>query len=284
MSTRKSLVLHGLALGLLYFGALPMMPNIGIGPFEAINPHAVFKLTLIILAIIYISHVLMASAHHYHAFLLSGFLGGFSSSTATVLAMAHLSKEQPSITDNAASAAVASNVATYIQMAVLIWLISPTLLASLAIPFLVGATVATAMALLVHQKVGQMPALELGDISLLASIKKTLFILLLISTMLVLIAYAKHSFGHQGVNLAAFFSGLVDGHASAISIAELVAKGVMPLHNAGVPVLIGLTSNTLVRAALSSVSRSKRFTLTVAGTLLSAVLLTWLTFFAIHGH
>jgi uncharacterized membrane protein (DUF4010 family) len=282
LSIKNEFILQCLAMLFIFFGLLPMVPDIAIGPYSAINPHDIAKLTLVIIIITVVGNLLLTKARLKHAFLLTGFFGGFTSSTATVIAMANFAKQEPALLQGAAAAASASNIATFIQMSILISLINSQLFLLLLLPLTAGAMVATMTSLLIYRKAHGANINNVDEVSLLSTIKRSVLIVLMLSIMLVMIAYAKERLGHQGVNVAAFLSGLVDGHASAISISELASLGIMPITSACVPVLIGLSSNAIMRTLFSILSKSRSFTLQVGGSLLLSVLVTWMIFLAMQ--
>lgn len=279
---KKELLTQCLVLFAIYFGLLPLVPDVQVGPYSAINPHDIAKLTLAIIIISVVGNLLLTTARLKHVFLLTGFLGGFTSSTATVIAMANFAKQEPTLLQGAAAAASASNIATFIQMSILISLINPQLFLLLLLPLSAGAMVATSTSLFIYRKAGGTHLHHVDEVNLLSTIKRSVLIVLMLSIMLVMIAYAKEILGHQGVNVAAFLSGLVDGHASAISISELATLGIMPISSASAPVLIGLSSNAIMRTLFSILSKSRPFALQVGGSLLLSVLVTWLVFLAMQ--
>jgi len=282
MCMKIGLLTQCLVLFAVYLGLLPLVPDIQLGPYSAINPHDIAKLTLAIIIISVVGNLLLTTARLKHAFLLTGFLGGFTSSTATVIAMANFAKQEPALLQGAAAAACASNIATFIQMSILISLINPQLFLLLLLPLSAGAMVATITSLLIYRKAVGTELHHVDEVSLLSTIKRSVLIVLMLSIMLMMIAYAKEKLGHQGVNVAAFLSGLVDGHASAISISELASLGIMPITSASAPVLIGLSSNAIMRTLFSIFSKSRPFALQVGGSLLLSVLVTWLAFLALQ--
>jgi uncharacterized membrane protein (DUF4010 family) len=104
-----------LVLGALALVILPLVPDKGIGPFEAFNPFTAWRLVVI---------VGLASAAGYVAqrmlgpglgLPLAGFFGGFVSSVATVAAMRSRAAD-PRVLRPAVAGAVLSNIATLVQL------------------------------------------------------------------------------------------------------------------------------------------------------------------------
>src|SRR5665647_1924373 len=66
-------------------------------------------------------------------------------------------------------------------------------------------------------------------------------------------------FGENGIILAAALAGFVDTHSAAISVASLVASGKMTPADAVLPILAGLSTNTLSKLVLAGTSGGRSF-------------------------
>ncbi len=276
MSIKTNILLQSLIFIGLYTFILPLFPDKAVGPYLALNPHDIAKLTFTIMLITSASHFITQITHSHNIILLTGFLGGFSSSTATIVAMASLAKQQTAMENNAAAAAIASSIATYIQVAILIGLVSPAILSALAVPLLAGVGVSIAGCWLVYRGGRRQKMAQTKTFAIWTSLKQGLLLVLILSGMMVFIAALQQRMGHQGLNLASLLSGLVDGHASAIAASEMVVLKKISIEQALIPILIGLTSNTVMRSLLSSISQRRMFILPVAGVLLLANVSAWL--------
>jgi uncharacterized membrane protein (DUF4010 family) len=72
-----------------------------------------------------------------------------------------------------------------------------------------------------------------------------------VSVVLLLSAGLTTWFGLRGTLLAATVSGLVDAHATAASVASLVAANKLLVEEALWAILAGLTTNTLMKAIVA---------------------------------
>jgi uncharacterized membrane protein (DUF4010 family) len=77
------------------------------------------------------------------------------------------------------------------------------------------------------------------------------------------------------VILATALAGFVDTHAAAISVASLVAEGRLHAVDAVVPILAGLSTNTLSKIFVAAVSGGRRFALGVIPALIVVALAAW---------
>jgi uncharacterized membrane protein (DUF4010 family) len=86
-------------------------------------------------------------------------------------------------------------------------------------------------------------------------------------------------FGDKGILVAAAISGLADAHATAVSSASLVASGKITAQTACLPVLIGLTTNTLTKSVLAFTSGNRPFARRIVPGLLLVLVAAWVGFY-----
>ena len=112
------------------------------------------------------------------------------------------------------------------------------------------------------------------------SLKTALAFGSILALILVISAGLQERFGGAGVLLAAVVAGLVDTHAAAISVATLVASGKVTPQDAVLPILAGLTSNTLTKIIMAATSGGWAFALRVLPGLILVALAAWIGTFA----
>ena len=78
------------------FVALPVLPNRGYGPYDALNPYELWLMTIAIAGVSFIGYVAVKIAGTRYGPLIAGVAGGLVSSTATTLDLARKSKATPS--------------------------------------------------------------------------------------------------------------------------------------------------------------------------------------------
>jgi len=98
---------------------------------------------------------------------------------------------------------------------------------------------------------------------------------LTLSSILVASAALREWFGETGVIVAAALAGFVDTHSAAISVASLVASGKMTAADAVLPVLAGLSTNTISKMFLAGISGRRAFALRVIPGLIVVALAAW---------
>jgi uncharacterized membrane protein (DUF4010 family) len=107
----------------------------------------VVRFVVMIMAVGAMGHMGRRLLGSQYGLAVSGLAGGFVSSTATIYAMAKLSKQDAAQLRGAAAGAVLSTVATMVQLSLALWLLLPGLFVILLWPLLAGAAAAALYAL-----------------------------------------------------------------------------------------------------------------------------------------
>ncbi|MBP6879169.1 MAG: MgtC/SapB family protein [Phenylobacterium sp.] len=267
--------------GLLLAGAtlvvLPLLPDRAMGPYQALNPRAVWLVVILLLAISAAGHVAIRTLGVRFGLPLAGLAGGFVSSTATIGAMSARAGKTPSLLAGAVAGAVLSTVATIAQLAVLLAALSPPTLRAMAAPLACAGLAAGAYgALFTLKAFRQPPDEEHADPGQAFSLTSALTFAGMLAVILVVSAALSDRFGGAGAAVGAAAAGLVDAHAAAISMASLVASGHMDPRAAVLPILLGLTSNTLTKVVFALSGGQRAFVWRVVPGLLLVAAAAWL--------
>jgi uncharacterized membrane protein (DUF4010 family) len=254
---------------------LPLVPDRQMGPYLALNPHSIWIVIVLIMGISAAGYVAVRLFGSRFGLPLSGALSGFISSTATIGAMGARASKSGDLLAGCVAGAVLSTVATIAQTALVVAATSMPTLSSLSVPLLLagGAAVSygAAFTLLAFRHAGRDAAQTGGAFSL----KTALTFGSILAVILVVSAGLQESLGESGVLLAAVVAGLVDTHAAAISVASLVVSGKVTPQEAIVPILAGLTSNTLTKIIIAGTSGGWGFAIRVIPGLVIVALAAW---------
>jgi uncharacterized membrane protein (DUF4010 family) len=229
---------------------LPLAPDRFMGPFDAINPHSIVQLIVMVMAISAFGYVALRTLGPRFGLPLAGFAAGFVSSTATVHSMGARARQHPMAVGSAAAGAALSSVATTLQMAFVVALVQPNLLNSLWLPLGFGGVTAGlyAAALLIQSSQSVPPEPETGrafDLNMAAGFAA------LVSALVMLSAALNAWLGASGLLFGAALTGLFDAHATAASAASLMAANKITSAQAVGPILVGLSANTLMKAVVA---------------------------------
>src|SRR5215467_13831880 len=104
---------------LIFAGAtlvvLPLVPDRPMGPYGALNPHSIWILVILIMAIGGAGYIAIRTVGARYGLPVAGFASGFVSSTATIGAMGARAARTREVLEAAAAGAVLSTVATIVQ-------------------------------------------------------------------------------------------------------------------------------------------------------------------------
>jgi uncharacterized membrane protein (DUF4010 family) len=107
------------------------------------------------------------------------------------------------------------------------------------------------------------------------SISTALLFASILSCILVASAALQDLFGENGIILAAALAGFVDTHSAAISVASLVVSGKITANDAILPILAGLSTNTISKMVFAATSGGRSFAIRVIPGLIIVALAAW---------
>ncbi len=255
---------------------LPLTPNRYLGPFGAINPRTIWKIVILMISISAGGYIAVRFVGARFGLPVAGFASGFVSSTATIGAMGERAAHEPALARPAVAGAVLSNVATVIEMALVLAAISPPVLRLLRLPLIAAGIVATAYGALLMLLSARHRVSQHSHPGRAFSLKTALGLGGTIAVVLLLSAALNVWFGERGVLVAAAIAGFADTHSAAVSVASLVAANKMAAREGVVPILAGLTTNTISKVVFASVAGGRRFAAQVVPGLVLMIAATWL--------
>ncbi len=266
-------VTDGLVFAVATLIVWPQLPDRYIGPFAALNPHSLWFLVILMMAIGACGHAAARAMGARFGLPLTGLASGFVSSTATIGVMAALVKRAPASMNAAVAGAVFSTLATFIQLSVLLAALSRATLLLLAPALAAGAVVAALYALAFALRGGREEvAAEPGRAF---SLGTALGLAALIAVMLIGSAALRAWAGEAGVMAGALVAGFADAHSPVISIASLVAGMKLAPSEAVLPILTAVTSNTVSKLVMARGVGSQGFLLRIAPGVVAPVAAAW---------
>lgn len=240
------------------FVVLPVLPDRGFGPYEALNPRLVWLMTIVIAGVSFVGYVAVKAFGERYGPLIAGLAGGLVSSTAATVDLARRAKAAVSLRMLLAGALAASAV-MFVRVGIVVALFGPSLLDRLAGP-LAAAAVVTATAALVSGT--REPGAD-GEVA--ASIfrnplelRAVLGFAALLALVLVLSKGLTAALGGEGGVALAAVAGIADVDAITLSMTE-IATGAVERTYAAVAILVAVTSNSLSKSALALAVGGFRF-------------------------
>ena len=259
---------------------LPLVPDRHIGPYDAINPRSAWTIVVLMLAIGAAGHVAIRAMGPRFGLAAAGLASGFVSSTATIGSMGERVRGNPALLVPAAAGAVLSTVATILQMAVILAAASIDTLRALALPLLCAGAAAVAYGLLFTLRAASHDTPGNTDHGRAFSPGTALLFALAISGVTLISAALVDWLGTAGLIAAAAVTGFADAHATTASAGSLVSSGTITTAEAALPVLLGLTTNTVSKIVVAFAGGGRLFAMQVVPGLLLTVAAAWLGWLA----
>ena len=255
---------------------LPLIPDRHIGLFEAINPRTTWTIVVLMLGIGAAGHIALRALGPRFGLAIVGFASGFVSSAATIGSMGTRARNHPELLRAAASGAVLSTVATVVQMAAVLAATSLDMLRALALPLTGFGLVAVCYGALFMFRNPALPSSAEQDPGRAFSFSTALLFALSITAVVFASAAIVWWLGAGGLIPAAAVTGFADAHSTAISVGSLVAAEKISVVEGTLPILLGLTTNTVTKVVIAIVNGGSRYALQVVPGLLLTIGAAWL--------
>jgi uncharacterized membrane protein (DUF4010 family) len=268
----------GIELLLISVVLLPILPNQGYGPWQALNPYQVWWMVVLIAGISFCGYFAMRVAGPGTGAVLTGLFAGLASSTALTLHFSRLAARQPEMAATLAPGILIACGTMFPRIVLVSLFVNPDMLQSILIPAAVMTLIVYAAAFwqlwrrgnpAVQETAPVQNPLELG-----AAIR---FGLLLVAILLLSEALKRHT-GQAGLYLLAAVSGIADVDAITLSLGHM-SRIDLPLNAAVMGIVIASAVNSLVKAALAVGIGMRALTVRVAAPLVlsaaAGLLLTW---------
>jgi uncharacterized membrane protein (DUF4010 family) len=240
--TRSDLVAV-LQFSVLTFIVLPILPDQSYGPYNAFNPHQAWLMVVLISGISLAGYAALHVVGTRYGAPLLGFFGGLVSSTATTLLYARNSRNNPAMSQIAASVIVIASMVVLLRLLVLSSVVAygavPRLVPVLAGGFLFGLVVA----LYNWRKRISATKLNIPETPNPAELRTALSFGLLYVVVLLGAAWMQDFAGSRGLYAVAFVSGLTDVDAITLSSLRLFNLGQLSEHQTVTAIAIAFISN-----------------------------------------
>jgi uncharacterized membrane protein (DUF4010 family) len=254
---------------------LPLVPDRPMGPFGAINPHSIWILVILVMAISGTGYIAVRLLGIKFGLPISGLASGFISSTATIGAMGARAAKATDVLAAAVAGAVLSTIATIVQLALVLAATNIATFQALSVPLICAGLVAVVYGIVFTVWALQRKTASEAQGGRAFSLSTALAFGLTLCSILVASAALREWFGETGIIVAAALAGFIDTHSAAISAASLVASGKMSATDAVFPILAGFSTNTISKMMLAGISGGISFALRVIPGLIVVVLAAW---------
>jgi uncharacterized membrane protein (DUF4010 family) len=249
---------------------LPLLPKGPYGPLGGIRPRELWALVLFFSALSFLGHVGRRLVGPGQGYLVTGLIGGLVSSTNVTFTFARLSRSDPAMQRALAFGAVGANAVLYPRVLAATAVLNPALVPSL-IPYLaMPALVAALTAAIGQRRPAAAGAPDLPQDNPL-QLRAAMQMAVLFQGVIMLVSFARETWGQSGVLTSAAILGLTDVDALTVSMAREVAKTVS-LEVAALAIAVGVLANTALKLGVALLFGGSRFRTIVGGTLVLMIL------------
>jgi uncharacterized membrane protein (DUF4010 family) len=236
---------------------LPVMPDVGLGPYDVINPRQIWWMVVLISGLGFIGYLGVKFLGERGGIGLLALAGGLASSTAATLSLARLSKSSTGAASAFAGGTAAAWAVMFVRTAVIVTAIRPGLMPMLWLPL--GIMFATTL-LIAGITLGRQPEKTEATLSLPnpLDLKSAMVFAAVLTGALVLSRFAQEIWGQGGVFGVAVIAGAVDADAVTVSMGHLSA-GELADAIAARAIIIATVANTMFKAALAMVAGTRAY-------------------------
>ncbi|MEW5965322.1 MAG: DUF4010 domain-containing protein [Pseudomonadota bacterium] len=229
---------------------LPILPDRGMGPWQALNPRELWLMTILIAGVSSVGYVAIKTMGERHGIAASAVAGGLVASTAVTLTYARLARAHPDQERLLSAGAILAGATMMLRVLVVTGLVNVALLPWVLPSLVAGALAMLAAAALLFRhgpSAGAEAHLDLASPFELATVLK---FGLLLAVIMLAAKLALAVGGNLGVYALAAASGIADVDAVTISMARLGGASIAP-GTAAAAILLTAGVNTIAKSVLA---------------------------------
>jgi len=228
---------------------LPLLPNQAYVPYEFFNPYLVWLMVVFVSGLSFLSYFAIKFFGTRKGIGLSGFLGGFISTTALALSFADSSKKTPKIVNPYVFAMMVAVTGMFVRVLIEVSVVNAELLRYIVVPIFAMGFVTLAMAFWFWWRRDK--GVGVKDTELKLDSPFSLFSAMkfgaLFGAVLFFVKFASTVLGDTGLYITSVISGTVDIDSITISVANLAGKEV-DYDSASMAIIIAIIVNNLSKS------------------------------------
>ncbi len=260
-----------LILLVMSFVALPVLPDHGFGPYEALNPHALWLMTIAIAGVSFVGYVAIKVIGAKYGSLAAGVAGGLVSSTVATLDFARRAKADPGQQRISLAGALTASSVMFLRMLVIVALFAPGRLPGLVGPLGMAAIVLLGASIFLGANwqpgdKGEDRGIFRNPFELLSVLRFAALLAIILVASKALVAW----FGGTGAIGAAAVAGLADVDAITLSLTQ-VNGGTVSGAETVIAIFVAAVANSVSKSGIAAIVGGPSFGLAYAGFTLAAV-------------
>lgn len=269
----------GLQLLLISVVLLPILPNRGYGPWQALNPYAIWWMVVLIAAISFVGYFAIKIGGARRGVFFMGFAGGFASSTALTLHFSRMTRGHSAMVPILATGVLLACGTMFPRMLVVATMFNPDLFKPMLVPVAVMTLLAYLPGLLYWRSQTRSTADTTMPLDNPLEVRTALSFAVLLTLVMLLGELMQRWFGEAGILGLAAASGVADVDAITLSLARM-SQDDLVLHIATAGILIAAATNSLVKGAMAAVIGGRdigfRVALPLLGSAVGGLVSAWL--------
>lgn len=230
---------------------LPLLPNQGYGPWEALNPYKIWWMVVLIAGISFVGYFATKLIGARRGIMATGLFGGLASSTAVTVNFSRLARAGKGSEDILAAGILVAGATMFPRVLVVTSVFNWALATALLWPLVAMTIVNYVGAAAFWFRSGRSTSQD-GDARLKNpfELKPALLFAGLLAAIMLLSRALSELFGDAGIYLLAAASGIADVDAITLSLANMTGDN-LAVPVAALAVLLAAFVNSMVKAGLS---------------------------------
>ena len=232
---------------------LPVLPNRGYGPWEALNPFELWWMIVLIAGLSFLGYATARLFGPQRGILITALCGGLTSSTAVAISFSRFARHEPKHLSLFASGILLASTVMFPRVLIVVGIIDPALATQLTWP-LIGAAIGGLGMVAVLVREGFLSAKTDTTTTHVIRNPFELGMALKFGIVLAIIVVAARALnvwvGEAGILVLGVVSGLADVDAISLSLARMTASE-LARTTAAAAILLAVFSNTLVKAVIA---------------------------------
>lgn len=228
---------------------LPVLPNDGFGPWDALNPFEIWWMVVLISSISFIGYFAIKIGGSRQGLVITALFGGMVSSTAVTLSYSRLGRTNPELSPLLSSGILLASGTMFVRTLLIASLIKFEMLRYLSWPVGFMSAICYVTAFWLWRTENRDVDIDKPTLSNPFELRAALQFGALLALIMLLARALQAWMGETGIYVLAAASGIADVDPVTLSLARMAGKEILiPLAAGGI--LIAVLSNTLLKALL----------------------------------
>ncbi len=247
----------GLKLLLISVVLLPVLPNQGYGPWDALNPYEIWWMVVLIASISFVGYFAMKLAGTGKGAVFTGLFAGLASSTALTLHFSRVARSSPNMAPVLAAGVLLACGTMFPRMVFVASVLNRELMQPLLIPAAVMAVVVYGAALffILRMRQGSQPAGE-TPMSNPLELKSAISFGALLAAVMLFGEALKKWFGDAGILALSAVSGVADVDAITLSLARMSQED-LAVQLTVLGIVVAAAMNSVIKGGMTLVIGGK---------------------------